>query len=143
MNQQQRHDIEERADIERLVETFYSAVMVDTVLGPIFTDVAHLDLKAHMPIMCDFWENILFNARKYPGGMMMKHIMIHQQASLMPHHFQRWLDYWVETVDVLFEGERATVAKLHASRVANMMAGRFQEMPGGPAVSPNPPSYWD
>ena len=142
MDEQQRHDIEERGDIERLVDSFYSAVMVDPVLGPIFTDVARLDLKAHMPVMCAFWENILFNARKYPGGMLMKHLVIHQHSSLKPHHFQRWLDYWVETVDLLFEGERATVAKIHASRVANMMAGRFQEIPGGPALTPAPPTYF-
>jgi hemoglobin len=137
----ERHDIETRADVEQLVETFYSAVMVDPVLGPIFTDVAQLDLAEHMPVMCDFWENILFNARKYPGGMMMKHVMLHQQTSLAPQHFQRWLDYWVETVDTLFEGERAIVAKMHAGRVANMMASRFQQMPGGPTVTAAPPPY--
>lgn len=137
----QRRDIESREDVERLVEAFYTGVMVDPVLGPIFTDVAEMDLEAHMPIMCDFWENILFDARLYPGGMMMKHIVLHQRTTLEPHHFQRWLDYWVATVDGLFEGERAVVAKVHASRVANMMASRFQQMPGGPSVAPAPPSY--
>ena len=138
---QQRPDIETRADIERLVETFYSGVMVDPVLGPIFTDVAKLDLPSHMPVMCDFWENILFNARKYPGGMMWKHMVLHQQTSLEPHHFQRWLDHFVETVDRFWEGNRATLAKTHAARVANMMAGRFQQMQGGPTVTPAPPTY--
>lgn len=140
-SQQRRHDIETREDIERLVEAFYTGAMVDPVLGPIFTDVAKLDLEEHMPIMTDFWENILFDARRYPGGMMMKHIMLHQKTTLEPHHFQRWLDYWVTTVDELFEGERAVIAKVHASRVANMMAGRFQQMPGGPSVTPAPPTY--
>ncbi len=137
----QRQDIETRADIERLVETFYSRVMVDPVLGPIFTDVAKLDLPAHMPVMCDFWENILFDARKYPGGMMMRHMQLHLKTALAPHHFQRWLDYFVETADELFDGERAIAAKVHASRVANMMAGRLSQMPGGPSVTPAPPTY--
>lgn len=141
MVEQQRPDIETRADIERLVETFYTGVMVDPVLGPIFTDVAKLDLPAHMPVMCDFWENILFGARKYPGGMMWKHMVLHQQTALAPHHFQRWLDYWVETVDRFFEGDRARVAKMHAARVATMMAGRFQQIPGGPPVTEAPPTY--
>jgi hemoglobin len=135
---QERHDIDSRADIEALVELFYTRAMADPVLGPIFNDVAHLDLPSHMPVMCDFWDNILFNARRYPGGMMMKHMVLHQQTALAPHHFQRWLDYWVETVDDLFEGERATVAKMHAGRVAVMMAGRFEQMPGGPPVTPDP-----
>jgi hemoglobin len=117
------------------VETFYSRAMADPVLGPVFIDVAHMNLAAHMPVMCDFWENILFGARKYPGGMMMVHFQLHAKQALAPHHFQRWVDYWTETVDELFAGERANIAKMHASRVGAMMARRFQELPGGAAIS--------
>jgi hemoglobin len=126
-----RHDIETREDIERLVKTFYTGTFADPVLGPIFVDIVKLDLPRHMPIMCDFWENILFGARKYPGGMMMVHHQVHQTTSLQPHHFQRWLDYFEETVDRFFEGPRANMAKTHAGRVGVMMAGRFNELPGG------------
>jgi truncated hemoglobin YjbI len=141
VDSEQRHDIESREDIAQLVEAFYTRAMADAVLGPIFNDVVKLDLAAHMPVMCDFWENILFNVRRYPGGMMMKHMLLHQQTALAPHHFQRWLDYWVETVDWLFAGERATVAKVHASRVAVAMAARFEQLPGGPPVTPEPARY--
>jgi hemoglobin len=134
----QRPDIETREDIELLVETFYTATFADPVLGPIFVDIVALDLPRHMPIMCDFWENILFQARKYPGGMMMVHYQVHQLTSLQTHHFQRWLDYWEETVDSLFVGPRANLAKMHAGRVGVMMAGRFNEVPGGP-----PAPMWD
>ncbi len=138
----ERHDIQNREDIARLVETFYTRAFADAVLGPIFIDVVQMDLAAHMPIVCDFWENILFGARKYPGGMMMVHFQVHAKTSLEPHHFQRWLDYWVETVDDLFKGERATIAKVHASRVAVSMGRRFQEVPGGPPVGPKPTAYF-
>jgi hemoglobin len=127
-----RHDIETREDIEHLVETFYAGTFADPVLGPIFVDIVKLDLPRHIPIMCDFWENILFGARKYPGGMMMVHYRVHQQTSLQPHHIQRWLDYWEETVDDLFAGERANLAKLHAARTGVAMGNRFEELPGGP-----------
>lgn len=137
-----RYDIETREDIARLVETFYTRTFADPVLGPIFTDMVRMDLAAHMPIMCDFWENILFGARKYPGGMMMVHFRVHAKTSLELHHFQRWLDYWVETADELFEGERATIAKVHASRAALAMANRFEELPGGPPVGLTPRSYF-
>jgi hemoglobin len=126
-----QHDIETREDIELLVETFYTRAFADPVLGPIFIDVAQLDLPTHMPIMCDFWENILFDARKYPGGMMFKHMQLHMLTPLRMHHFQRWLDNWVDTVEALFEGPRANLAKMHASRVAGMMAQRFEQLPGG------------
>jgi hemoglobin len=59
-------------------------------------------------------------------------------TTLAPHHFQRWLDHWVETVERFFEGPRANLAKMHASRVAGMMAGRFEQLPGGPA-----PHVWE
>lgn len=131
----ERHDIETREDIALLVETFYTRTFQDPVLGPIFVDVVHLDLARHMPIMCDFWENILFGARKYPGGMMMVHFQVHQQTALAPHHFQRWLDYWEATVDDLFAGDRANYAKVHASRVGVGMANRFQQLPGGPPAA--------
>jgi hemoglobin len=137
-NTAQRHDIDTREDIEILVETFYSRAMADPVLGPIFTDVARMDLVAHMPVMCDFWENILFQARKYPGGMMMVHFQLHMKTALAPHHFQRWLDYWEETVDALFAGERANVAKVHAGRVAVSMSRRFEEVPGGTPIATMP-----
>ncbi len=133
-----RHDIRDRKDIARLVETFYTSAFRDPVLGPIFIDVAQMDLAAHMPVMCDFWENILFQARKYPGGMMMKHFQLHMLTPLKPHHFQRWLDYWEETVDALFAGERANIAKVHAGRVAVSMSRRFEEVPGGVPIGTMP-----
>ena len=132
----ERQDIDTREDIALLVDTFYKKTFKDPVLGPIFVDIAKLDLPRHMPIMCDFWENILFHTRKYPGGMMMVHFQLHQKTTLEPHHFQRWLDYWEETIDELFVGERANIAKVHAGRVGVMMGDRFQELPGGPPASP-------
>lgn len=134
-------DIENRADIERLVEAFYTRAMDDAILGPIFVDVAQLDLPSHMPVMCDFWEGILFGARKYPGGMMMVHFQVHQKTTLEPHHFQRWLDYWTETIDEHFAGERARFAKLHAGRVAVAMGQRFAQIPGGPPA-PAPRTFF-
>jgi hemoglobin len=133
-----RPDIETRADIERFVNTFYDYLLSDPLLRPIFIDVAHVDLERHIPIICDFWENILFNARKYPGGMMMVHAMLHQKTALKPYHFERWLEHFNAAVDQHFAGDRATLAKTHAYRVANMMASRFQQIPGGPLVTPEP-----
>ena len=41
-------------------------------------------------------------------------------------HFQRWLVLWRETVDELFVGERADLAKAHAQRVARAFLGRLE-----------------
>jgi hemoglobin len=59
------HDLRDRADIGDLVGEFYRRAFADPLIGPIFTDVAKMDLDHHLPIICDFWETVLFNAGLY------------------------------------------------------------------------------
>lgn len=129
------HDIENRQDIADLMRAFYGNMFQDEIMGPIFIDVARMDLEAHIPIMCDFWELQLFQQPGYRGGMMMVHFQLHMKTELEHHHFMRWLDYWYATLDDLFEGPRATWAKTVASRVANNMSQRLDEV-SGRAVAP-------
>src|SRR3954447_10833559 len=113
-----RHDIETRADCERLVRAFYGRALPDPIIGFIFVDVAKLDLEAHVPVIASFWETILLGARSYGGGAGRPHAVLHGKVGLRAGHFQRWLALWGATVDELFEGERAELAKSHAERVA-------------------------
>lgn len=132
-------DIESREDIANLMREFYGRMFKDEVMGPIFIDVAQMDLEAHIPIMCDFWELQLFQKPGYRGGMMMVHLQLNMLTELEHHHFMRWLDYWYETLDALFEGPRATWAKTVASRVARNMSQRLDEVNGNtvqPMTSP-------
>ncbi len=66
-------DIETRDDIELLMQAFYKKVMKDEMIGFIFTDVAQLDLAHHLPIITDFWENVLFNSGIYNRNAMLPH----------------------------------------------------------------------
>jgi truncated hemoglobin YjbI len=91
---QDLNDIRDRDDIARLVTAFYERAFSDPVLGPIFNDIAQMDLPAHMPIMCDFWETVLFQAGKYGRNAFDVHLDLHRQVALSPMHFQRWLDIW-------------------------------------------------
>jgi hemoglobin len=129
-----RHDIETRADVERLVRAFYGRALTDPVIGFIFVDVARLDLEEHVPVITSFWETILLGARSYAGGAFRPHAALHAQVPLRPGHFERWLLLWRTTVDELFVGERAELAKAHAQRVARAFQGRLQGMtPAAPA----------
>src|SRR5215213_2939895 len=112
-----RPDIEDRADCERLVRTFYQRALTDPVIGFLFTDVAHLDLDAHLPVIASFWETVLLGAQTYRGGAFRPHAALHARVPLRAGHFERWLVLWRATVDELFEGERADLAKSHAQRV--------------------------
>jgi hemoglobin len=129
-----RHDIETRADVERLVRGFYGRALSDPVIGFIFVDVAHLDLEEHVPVIASFWETILLGARSYGGGAFRPHAALNARVRLRAGHFERWLLLWRTTVDELFAGERAELAKAHAQRVARAFHGRLEGMaPAGPA----------
>ena len=123
-------DIETRADVERLVRAFYGRALTDPVIGFIFTDVAHLDLDAHVPEITAFWETILLGAQTYRGGAFRPHAALHMRVGLRAGHFERWLVLWHATVDELFDGPRARLAKAHATRVANAFLSRLQSLPG-------------
>jgi hemoglobin len=130
-----RHDVDTRADCERLVRAFYAKAMQDPLIGWIFVDVAKLDLEAHIPVIASFWETILLGARTYGGGAFAVHASLHARAGLQRGHFERWLVLWEETVDELFAGERAELAKAHAHRVAGAFQRRLAAFP-----SPNDPA---
>ena len=129
-------DIETRSDCERLVRAFYGRALVDPVIGWIFVDVAQLDVEAHVPQIASFWETILLGAQSYSGGAFRPHATLHARVSLRAGHFERWLWLWRTTVDDLFAGERAELAKTHAARVARAFHARLRTMPaGGPGPS--------
>lgn len=124
--QEERRDIRDRQDIEHLVVTFYRRAFKEEVLGPIFVDIVKMDLEAHLPIMCDFWETVLFQAGLYRRNAFQVHVDINRLEPLTPMHFQRWLDLWETTVDDLFAGEKANLAKMQASRIGGSIRRRLE-----------------
>lgn len=101
--------------------------MEDEQIGWIFTEVAELDLEAHIPVISSFWATVLLDTKTYGGGAFGVHAGLHQKAGgLRQEHFERWLVLWCQTVDELFDGPLAAAAKVHALRVANAFYGRLQ-----------------
>jgi hemoglobin len=122
-------DIESRADCERLVRAFYGKALADPIIGFIFVDVAKLDLEEHVPTITSFWETVLLGAASYRGGAFGPHVQLHAKVELRKAHFERWLQLWFGTVDELFAGDRANLAKGHALRVARAFHDRLQGFP--------------
>lgn len=112
-------DIETRDDIEALVRAFYEAAFADPLIGPIFTDVAKVDLNTHVPTVTNFWDSILFRTGTYPGGMMAKHYQVNLMTPLGEAEFGRWLSIWESTVASMYEGHNAQTVVAHAHRFAN------------------------
>ena len=129
-------DIEDRADCERLVRAFYTRALADPMIGYLFVDVANLDLEAHLPVIASFWETILLGAGTYAGGAFAPHAALHAKAPLRSGHFDRWVALWTATVDELFAGERAELAKAHARRVARAFHRRIEGLPDEPDGGP-------
>jgi hemoglobin len=120
------------------VRAFYGAALVDPIIGWLFTDIARLDLEEHVPKIASFWETVLLGGQSYRGGAFAPHAALHMKAPLRRGHFERWLWLWHTTVDELFAGAHAELAKRHADRVANAFHGRLEAMSAAMAVPSGP-----
>jgi len=118
-------DIGDRAAIAELLTDFYGRAFRDELLGPVFVDVARMNLADHLPVMCDFWETVLFRSGGYRRNAFHPHRQLHARANLTPAHFARWLQLWCATVDDRHAGPKADLAKLQATRIAASMCRRI------------------
>ncbi len=116
-----KKDITSRDDIELLVNSFYDKVKQDAVIGFIFADVAKVNWEKHLPLMYDFFENMLFYTGSYTGNPMELHRHINRHLPLTREHFQQWEQLFCSTVDELFEGDTATLVKQRALSISAVM----------------------
>jgi hemoglobin len=116
-----KKDIENRKDIEFLMNSFYEKVKPDPVIGYIFTDVMKVNWERHLPMIYDFWENSLFYTGGYNGNLLEIHRRLNKVIPLTTEHFKRWTDLFAATVDELFEGEKAFLAKQRAISISTVM----------------------
>jgi len=116
-----KKDILNRKDIELLVDTFYEKVKQDPILRPYFIEKANINWEKHLPIMYDFWENILFFTGSYEGNPMQIHRNMHQRNPLSMKHFQQWMLLFTGTVDELFKGKNADFVKERALSISTII----------------------
>lgn len=117
-----KKDIANREDVHLLVTTFYKKVRKDKLLGPIFNQSIQ-NWPEHLEWLTDFWETNLFFIKKFKGNPLLKHQVVdaHQNHSLEGLHFGVWLNLWFETLDQLFQGEKATLARNRARKMGNFL----------------------
>lgn len=124
-------DIACRADLDELLRAFYGQALADPVLRPVFVDEMHLDLDVHLPVIADFWEQVLFRTGSYSGATMDVHRRVHERIPLSATHFDRWLELWQRTVDELHAGPVAELAKARAGRMASVFLRNLSTPPAG------------
>lgn len=130
--------IEGRDEVSLLVRTFYAKVRQDELLGPIFNEIIE-DWEEHLEKLTDFWESNLFRKRKYFGNPMTAHVTTDEQVdhTVNSKHFGVWLNLWYGTLDDLFEGEVAEMAKFRARKMStNLFLAIFHSRPEEKKVSP-------
>ena len=118
--------LDDRADIELLVNTFYRKVQNDATIGYYFTDIAKVDWSLHLPKMYDFWESILFGSGTYKGNPMAVHFPVNAEKPIEKEHFLHWISLWKESITTLFVGENADLALQKATNIANLMAYKME-----------------
>ncbi|EWH13421.1 group III truncated hemoglobin [Cellulophaga lytica] len=102
-----------------LVSSFYDKIRKDETLGPIFNGII-TDWDHHLQHLTNFWSNQLFIERgTYKGNPIAVHNKVdnYTNNTINEMHFGIWLNYWLETLDELFEGDNVNIAK---NRARNM-----------------------
>lgn len=101
------NDIQTKKDVETLVNDFYTKVLKDDILSPFFKN---LNFENHMPKMINFWSFVLLDEAGYTTDVTKKHM----HMRLKQEHFDQWIFLFNETVDALFIGGKAELAKERA-----------------------------
>jgi hemoglobin len=108
------NDIQTGEDIKLLVDTFYSKIQQDPLLGPVFAlRIKDGNWQPHLDKMYRFWGTLLLYTQEYSGSPFDKHIGLGIGSS----HFKQWLELFDATVDLLFKGETANIAKERAHNI--------------------------
>lgn len=115
-------DITDAADIGLLVDTFYERVFADALLAPVFLEVAAIDVAVHKEFIKAYWEKLLLGADNYHRHTMNIHRALADKADIKHEHFDRWLQLFVENLDMQFEGKTAERARKVAGHIAENMA---------------------
>ena len=114
-------DIEAEVDVRELVDAFYGKIREDTLLNPIFSDVAKVDWANHLPKMYAFWNSMILGIPGYAGRPFPPHAVL----PVTDKHFERWVELFKATVDERFTGPGAVRAKNAAASIAHTFAMRL------------------
>lgn len=118
--------LEDREDVSLLVNTFYENIRKDELLGPIFNKhIKGEQWTAHLEKLTDFWVTALFGVICFKGNPTLAHKKVDENLNhtIAQAHFERWVNLWHNTIDLLFIGKLAERAK-RASK--SMAIGQFK-----------------
>ena len=116
-----REDIKNREDLELLVNSFYDKLLQIEEIKPVF---AGIDFPSHVPHIVAFWAFVLLDEEGYTTNVFDKHI----DLPIQPHMFDIWLEMFNSTVDELFCGEKAEIAKQRATSLSYTFKSKWEKI---------------
>lgn len=128
--EQNKKDITTLEDIQLMVDSFYGKVREDDMLADIFNNVIQDKWPQHLEKMYRFWQTVLLEEHTYYGSPFLPHAKLPVEQN----HFKRWLKLFNETVDNLFEGEKATRAKWQGERMAELFLSKITYYRNHPSI---------
>jgi hemoglobin len=113
-------DLDSPEEVAEMVRRFYTDVAQDSLLGPMFNDVARVDWTEHLVKLTDFWCRALLGRPGYTGNPFRAHADVHRKQPFTTAHFEQWLSLFQDTVELGWVGPNATRALELARTVAGV-----------------------
>ncbi len=115
--------LEDIEDIKLMVDTFYNKLAHDELLKPIFIDrLGEGDWQPHLERIYLFWEMVLLGGTGYLGNTFAPHASL----KINEVHFKQWLFLFTQTMDELFEGPKAQLAKEKAILLSSIFESKMK-----------------
>ncbi len=116
-------DLDSEENICTFVDAFYSKVLADEVLKPIFIDGAKINLRTHKAIIVSYWKKLLLGDKSYNRHTMNIHRAVHKDSPFTEEAFKRWLYLFIQTAEENCRGPFSQRAVNIASSIAKNMQG--------------------
>lgn len=114
-------DIDNKTRIEEMIRAFYASLLTNEIIKPVF---ANTDFEKHMPHMIAFWSLVLLDEAGYTTNVFDKHANL----GIKQEHFGIWLSHFESTINAMFEGPKAELAKQRAQLIAYTFENKLKTL---------------
>jgi hemoglobin len=112
-------DIKTIKDIKIVVDHQYQLLLSDADTKAKFS---HLHIEEHLPTIYNFWAFLVLNIpNSYMGNAFQKHVPL----QLEKIHFEKWMQFLFEGIDLHFQGENAHKMKEKASHLGMIFKAKL------------------
>jgi hemoglobin len=112
-------DISTIEDIQLIVDYHYNQLLSDSITKPKFS---HIQLFEHMPTIYSFWAFLILDIpNTYMGNAFQKHVPLHLEKI----HFEKWLQFLNEGINLHFKGANADKMKEKANHLAMIFKAKL------------------